>query len=54
MRPIILICIAVYAAAMAFVSFAAHQIVGAFGVAGGLVTIAAMYGAARYFERPRA
>jgi hypothetical protein len=53
MRPIIWICIAVFAAAMAFVDYGAHQIVGNFGIAGGLVAIAAMYGAARYFERER-
>jgi hypothetical protein len=39
---------------MAGVSFAAHQIVSIWGVAGGVVTIAVMYAAARYFERPRA
>jgi hypothetical protein len=38
---------------MALVDFGAHKIVGTFGVFGGLVTIAAMYGAARYFERER-
>jgi hypothetical protein len=36
---------------MSGVSYAAHQIVGTFGVIGGLVTIAAMYGAACYSER---
>ena len=35
------------------VAFGAHQIVGHFGVIGGLATIAAMYGTARYFERRR-
>ena len=40
-------------AAMEGVNFAAHQIVGSFGVVGGLLTIAAMYGTARYFERRR-
>jgi hypothetical protein len=53
MRPLIWICVVLFAAAMAGVSYAAHQIVGVFGVVGGLVTIAAMYGAARYFERER-
>jgi hypothetical protein len=53
MRPIILICVAVFSVAMSGVSFAAHQIVGNFGVAGGLLTIAMMYGVARYFERER-
>ncbi|MGJ4954631.1 hypothetical protein ACQR1H_03230 [Bradyrhizobium sp. HKCCYLRH2015] len=53
MRPVILICIAAYAAAMEAVNLAAHQIVGHFGVIGGLVTIAAMYGAAVYSERRR-
>jgi hypothetical protein len=47
MRPIIWVCIAVYA----LVAFCAKQIVGNFGVVGGLVTIAAMYGSAVYWER---
>ena len=51
MRPKILICLALYAAAMSAVSFGAHQIVGTFGAIGGLMTIGAMYGAAVYFER---
>jgi hypothetical protein len=38
---------------MEAVNYGAHQIVGTFGVVGGLATIAAMYGAARYFERRR-
>lgn len=53
MRPIIWICIAVFAAAMAFVDFGANQIVAKFGIVGGLVVIALMYGTARYFERER-
>jgi hypothetical protein len=53
MRPLIWICVALYTLAMAGVSYAAHQITGRYGVAGGLVTIAAMYGAAHYFERRR-
>ena len=49
----ILVCVVLYGAAMEGVNFAAHQIVGSFGVVGGLLTIAAMYGTARYFERRR-
>jgi hypothetical protein len=51
MRPLIWICIARYCLAMAGLSYVAHQIVGRFGVAGGLATIAALYGATRYYER---
>jgi hypothetical protein len=51
MRPLIWICIVLYTLAMAGVSFAAHRIVGNFGWFGGLVAIAAMYGAAVYWER---
>ncbi len=53
MRPIIWICAAVYTVAMEAVNFGAHQIVGHFGVIGGLATIAAMYGTALYWERRR-
>jgi hypothetical protein len=53
MRRIIWVGIAVYAVAMGGVAFSAKQIVGNFGVLGGLATIAAMYGAARYYERRR-
>jgi hypothetical protein len=53
MRPLIWICIAPYLLAMAGVSYAAHRIVGSFGVVGGLVTIAAMYVAALYWEQRR-
>lgn len=53
MRPIIWICLAAYAAAMALVEFGAHRIADNFGIAGGVIVIAAMYGAARYFERAR-
>jgi hypothetical protein len=49
----VLFCVVLYAVAMEGVNFATHQIVGSFGVVGGLATIAAMYGAARYFERRR-
>jgi len=38
---------------MEAVNFGAHQIVGHFGVIGGLATIAAMYGTALYWERRR-
>ena len=50
MRPLILACLALYAVATAGVSFAAHGIVDHFGVVGGLVTIATMYGAARLYD----
>jgi hypothetical protein len=53
MRRVIWVCIALYAVAMEAVAFGAKQIVGNFGVVGGLATIGAMYGAARYFERER-
>jgi hypothetical protein len=49
-RPLILACLALFAVAMAGVSFAAHGIVDHFGVIGGLVTIGAMYGAARWYD----
>ena len=48
MRRVIWVCIALYAVAMEAVAFGARQIVGNFGVVGGLVTIAAMYGAPAY------
>lgn len=51
MRSLIWICIALYTLVMAGVNYVAHQIVGNFGWFGGLVTIAAMYGAAVYWER---
>ena len=51
MRPLIWICIALYTLVMAGVSFAAHRIVEVFGVLGGLITIAAMYGAARWYDK---
>jgi hypothetical protein len=53
MRGVIWVCIALYAVAMEAVAFGAKQIVGNFGIVGGLVTIAAMYGAAVYWERRR-
>ncbi len=49
----VLFCVVLFAVAMEGVSYAAHQIVGRFGVAGGLVTIAAMWGAAVHWERRR-
>jgi hypothetical protein len=53
MRPIILVCVAVYAAAMEAVNLAAHQLVAQFGFTGAVLTVAAMWGTARYFERAR-
>lgn len=50
MRPRILACLVLFAIAMEGVSYAAHGIVGRFGVIGGLVTIAAMYAAARWYD----
>jgi hypothetical protein len=49
-KSMVLICIALYALAMAGVSFVAHQIVGNFRWFGRLVTIAAMYGAGAILE----
>jgi hypothetical protein len=51
MRPLIWICLVAYALVMAGVSFAAHRIVGSFGVVGSLLTIAAMLAAAAYLDR---
>src|SRR5260370_23824290 len=42
-------CLALFALAMTGVSFAAHGIVGHFGVIGGLLTLPAMYFPARHF-----
>ena|SRR5258705_13353596 len=50
MRPLIWTCIVLYTLAMAAVSFAAHWIVGNYGGVGALLTIAAMYAAAVYWE----
>ena len=50
MRPRILVCLLLFAVAMEAVAFGAHQIVGNFGVIAGLLTIAAMYGAARWYD----
>ena len=52
-ETVIWICLAAYALPMAGVSYAAQKIVGDFGVTGGLLAIAAMYGAARYYEHRR-
>jgi hypothetical protein len=51
LRPAILVCLTLFLVAMAGVKFAAHEIVATFGIVGGLLTIAAMYGTARYFDR---
>lgn len=56
-RPLVLICIVVFAVAMLGVRFAAHGIVDNFGFLGAVVTVATMYGAACLYEwhqRPRA
>jgi hypothetical protein len=51
MRPLILVCIVVFAVVMAGVRFAAHGIVDHFGTIAGSVVIAAMYGAARWYDQ---
>jgi hypothetical protein len=50
MKPTLLFCIGLFAVAMYAVSVGAHKIVGTFGVAGGLITIGAMYAAARWYD----
>lgn len=50
-RPLILVCIVVFAIAMLGVKFAANGVVNHFGVAGGLVVLAAMFGAAWVFDQ---
>lgn len=44
-------CVVLYAIAMEGVHIAAKEIVATFGAIGGLLTILAMYGAARFYER---
>ncbi|MBR1206621.1 MULTISPECIES: hypothetical protein [unclassified Bradyrhizobium] len=46
----ILACVVLFAVAMEGVRLAAHGIVIEFGIIGGLVTIAAMLGAARWYD----
>ena len=41
LNHLILVCIVLYSAAMAGVDYAAHQIVGRFGIVAGLAVIAA-------------
>ena len=50
MNTRLLICIALYAVVMWGVYLAAHGIDAQFGILGSLVTIAAMYGAARWYD----
>jgi hypothetical protein len=50
LRPKILACLVLFSIAMEAVNLGAHQIVGHFGIIGGLLTIAAMYGAARWYD----
>jgi hypothetical protein len=45
-RPLVLVCIVVFAVAMLGVRFAAHGIVDNFGTTGGLVVLALMFAAA--------
>jgi hypothetical protein len=47
----ILLCVVLYTAAMEAVRWMAHEIVGTFGVIGGLLAIGAMYGAAVPYGR---
>ena len=49
-RPLVLVCILVFAAAMLGVRFAAHGIVDNFGTLAGLAVIAAMLAAARWYD----
>lgn len=49
-RPLILVCIVVFAIVMLGVRFAAHGVVDNFGTIGGLAVIAAMYVAARLYD----
>jgi hypothetical protein len=51
MRPLILVCIVVFAVVMIGVRFAAHGIVDHFGITAGLAVIAAMIGAAHWFDQ---
>lgn len=53
MRPKILACLILFTIAMEVVAFAAKHIVKDVGIIAGLLTIAAMYGAAVYWERRR-
>jgi hypothetical protein len=50
-RPLVLVCIVVFATAMLGIRFAAHGIVDNFGVFGALVTVAGMLVAARWYDR---
>ncbi|WP_431014554.1 hypothetical protein [Bradyrhizobium pachyrhizi] len=57
LRPLILICIALFAVAMAGMRFLAHSIVDNFGTVGIFAALAALLGAAylydgRHRERP--
>jgi hypothetical protein len=47
----VVLCVVLYAVAMEAVRWMAHEIVGTFGVIGGVLTIGAMYGAAVAYER---
>ena len=53
MRPIIIICIVLYALSMEAVHYGAHQFVGTFGALAGFALIAGTYLTARHFERRR-
>lgn len=50
-RPLILVCIVVFAVVMLGVRFAAHGIVDNFGTLAGLAVIAAMIGAAHLYDK---
>ena len=50
-RPLVLVCIVVFAVAMLGVRFIAHGIVDNFGTVGALATIGAMIGAAHLYDK---
>jgi len=50
-RPLVLVCVVVFAVAMLGVRFAAHGIVNHFGIIAGLAVIASMLAAARWHDQ---
>lgn len=50
-RPLILVCVVVFAVAMLGVRFAAHGIVDNFGITAGLAVIAAIIGTAHWLDQ---
>ena len=51
MRPVVLVCVVLFALAMLGVRAAAHEIVGTFGLLGAVVTIGTLYFGAKVYER---